>query len=63
MAANQTFVIVGPDRLVYYVGLGVLAAFEVIEWPVALVIAAGHLLADNAHDQVLRGLGGALEEA
>ncbi|MFD2766264.1 hypothetical protein [Micromonospora eburnea] len=52
-----------PDRLAYYAGLGVLAAFQVIEWPLALVITAGHLLADQHLSGVVRGLGQALQSA
>jgi len=52
-----------PDKLAYYAGLGVLAAFQVIEWPLALVITAGHLLADQHLSGVVRGLGEALQSA
>jgi hypothetical protein len=52
-----------PDRVAYFAGLGVLAAIQVIEWPLALVIGAGHLLADQHWSRVLRGLGSAAEEA
>ncbi|MFU8853234.1 hypothetical protein ACNAW0_19915 [Micromonospora sp. SL1-18] len=52
-----------PDKLAYYAGLGVLAALQVIEWPLALVITAGHLLADQHLSGVVRGLGEALESA
>ena len=48
-------------RLPYFVGLAALTAVGVIDWPIALIIAAGHLLADNAHDKKLRELGEALE--
>ena len=34
-----------PQRLAYYAGLGALAAFQVIEWPVALAIGAGTAVA------------------
>ena len=34
-----------PAELAYYAGLGALAAFELIEWPVALVVGAGTALA------------------
>jgi hypothetical protein len=30
------------DHLAFYAGIGVLAALEIVEWPVALVIATGH---------------------
>jgi hypothetical protein len=52
-----------PDQLAYYGGLAALAAIEIIDWPVALVIAAGHLLASNHHDHVAQELGEAIEEA
>jgi hypothetical protein len=37
-----------PERLVYYAGLGALAAFEVVEWPVAVAIAAGTAIAGRS---------------
>jgi hypothetical protein len=51
-----------PDQLAYYGGLAALAAFELIDWPVALVIAAGHVLANNHHNRILEELGEAMEE-
>lgn len=51
-----------PQRLVYFAGLGALAAFGVIDWPVALVIGIGHLLADQHWSGVVQGLGEAIEE-
>jgi hypothetical protein len=52
-----------PEQLAYYGGLAALAAFELIDWPVALVIVAGHILASNHHNQILEELGEAMEEA
>lgn len=52
-----------PEALAYYTGLAALAAFELIDWPVAVVIAAGHLLASNHHNKILEELGEAMEEA
>lgn len=52
-----------PEQLAYYGGLAALAAFELIDWPVALVIAAGHVLATNHHSRVLEEFGEAMEEA
>jgi hypothetical protein len=52
-----------PEQLAYYGGLAALAAFELIDWPVALVIAAGHLLASNHHNRLLEELGEAIEDA
>jgi hypothetical protein len=34
-----------PPRLAYFAGLGLAAAFEVIEWPVAVAIGAGTVIA------------------
>jgi hypothetical protein len=51
-----------PEQLAYYGGLAALAAFELIDWPVALVIAAGHVLASNHHNHLLEELGEALED-
>ena len=51
-----------PEQLAYYGGLAALAALELIDWPVALVIAAGHVLASNHHNQILEELGEAIEE-
>ncbi|MGO9656181.1 hypothetical protein [Mycobacterium sp.] len=51
-----------PEALAYYGALAALAAFELIDWPVAVVIAAGHLLASNHHNRILEELGEAIEE-
>jgi len=51
-----------PEQLAYYGGLAALAALELIDWPVAVVIAAGHLLASNHHNRILEELGEAIEE-
>ena len=51
------------DQLAYMGGILVLAAVGIMEWPVALVITTGHLLAHNRHVQVLRDFGNALEDA
>ena len=52
-----------PEQLAYYGALGALAAFEIIDWPIALVIGAGHALASNHHNKVAEELGEALEDA
>ena len=52
-----------PEQLAYYGGLAALAAFELIDWPVAMVIMAGHLLASNHHNKLLEELGEAIEDA
>jgi hypothetical protein len=51
-----------PEQLAYFGGLAALAALELIDWPVALVIAAGHFLAANHHNKILEELGEAMEE-
>jgi hypothetical protein len=51
-----------PDQLAYYGGLAALAAFELIDWPVAVVIAAGHIMASSHHNRLLEELGEAMEE-
>jgi hypothetical protein len=52
-----------PEQLAYFGGLAALAALELIDWPVAVVIAAGHLLASNHHNKLLEELGEAMEDA
>ncbi|WP_156664516.1 hypothetical protein [Mycobacterium sp. 852002-51057_SCH5723018] len=52
-----------PEQLAYFGGLVALAAFELIDWPVALVIGAGHFLAASHHNRVLEELGEAMEDA
>lgn len=52
-----------PEQLAFYGALGALAAVEIIEWPVALVLAAGHALLQNEHSRVAQELGEALEDA
>ncbi|WP_143675189.1 hypothetical protein [Streptomyces sp. JV178] len=52
-----------PDQLAFLAGVGVLAACEIIEWPVALILAVGHQLAHSHHGRMLREFGEALEEA
>ena len=52
-----------PQTLAWLGGLTALAVLEIVEWPVAVVIGAGHLLAHQTHLQLLRDFGEALEEA
>jgi hypothetical protein len=51
-----------PEELAYYVGLTVLAVAEIIDWPVALVLAAGHALNYSRHSRVANELGDVLDE-
>ena len=50
-------------RLAWYLGLGLMAALEVIEWPVALVIAVGHELTYRARTRALKELAKGIEAA
>jgi hypothetical protein len=52
-----------PDDLAYMGGIVTLAAVGIIEWPIAVVLTTGHLLAHNRHVRFLRDFGEALEEA
>jgi hypothetical protein len=49
--------------LAYIGGVAALTALEVIEWPVGLVLVAGHLLAANSHNKLIQDFGEALQEA
>lgn len=50
-------------HLAWYVGVGTLAVAEIIEWPIAVVLALGKALADNRSSSTLREFGDALDEA
>jgi hypothetical protein len=52
-----------PEQVAYFGALGVLAAIEIIDWPIALAIAAGHVLMQNQHNRVAKEVGEALEDA
>ena len=52
-----------PDQLAYMGGIAALVALEVIEWPVALALCAGHVLASCSHNKVIQDFGRALEAA
>jgi hypothetical protein len=52
-----------PEQLAYYGALLVLAAAEVIDWPIALLLGAGHALAQNQHSRMAQEIGDALSDA
>ncbi|HXB50702.1 MAG TPA: hypothetical protein VNW50_23325 [Streptosporangiaceae bacterium] len=52
-----------PKRLAYYGGLAALAAFGILDWPVAVALGIGHLLAEQHHYTFLEDFGEALSEA
>ncbi|GAA4572614.1 hypothetical protein [Planotetraspora kaengkrachanensis] len=52
-----------PDRLVFYAVLGLLGAMEIVEWPIVLIVGAGHFLAEQHRYPALAELGRAAEAA
>ncbi|WP_082974553.1 hypothetical protein [Mycobacterium sp. E1715] len=52
-----------PDRLAFYGGLAALAAIQILDWPMVLLLGAGQALAESQHSRVVRGFGDALSEA
>ncbi|MHB8512096.1 MAG: hypothetical protein ACYDCC_07920 [Actinomycetota bacterium] len=51
-----------PQHLIWYGAVFTLAALEVIEWPLAVVLALGHALIDHSHTNALKDIGEAIEE-
>ncbi len=51
------------DQLAFLAGVGALAAIEVIEWPIAIVLALGHALASSHRNRLVREFGEAIESA
>jgi hypothetical protein len=54
---------VTPEHLAYFGALGVLAALELIEWPMVAVLVAGNVIATRAHRQVVREIAAGVDEA
>jgi hypothetical protein len=50
-------------ELAYVGGIAGLAALGLLEWPIALVIAGGHILAADRSSKTVRDLGQAMEQA
>jgi hypothetical protein len=50
-------------ELAYVGGIAALAALGLLEWPIALVIAGGHVLAADRSSRTVRDLGEAMTEA
>jgi hypothetical protein len=50
-----------PPRRAWYAGLALLAALELIDWPLAIVIMLGHEIAHRAHSEALRNFAEGLE--
>lgn len=51
------------DQVAFLGGIATLALLSIIEWPVAAVMAVGHILAHNRHHALLRDFGEALDKA
>jgi hypothetical protein len=51
------------EELAFLGGIGALAAVGILEWPLAGVLIAGHLLARSSRNGALKAFGEALEEA
>ena len=50
-------------ELVFVGGIVALSVFGLLEWPIALVMGAGHLLAADRSNRAARELGQVMEEA
>lgn len=61
--AGTTLSLPQADQLAYFAGVGALAWFGLLEWPVAGVLVLGHVLAQTRHNAMLREFGEALEQA
>jgi hypothetical protein len=51
------------EQLAFLGGIATLVVLQIIEWPVAAVLAVGHVLVHNRHHALLRDFGEALDEA
>jgi hypothetical protein len=52
-----------PQHLAWYGGIVAVTALGCLEWPVAVVLAVGHLLAQDHRNRLLHDFGEALEDA
>lgn len=63
-----TLPLVGPvtlpsgPHMAWYAGVATLAVLEIVEWPVAILMATAKALADSRHHRLLSEFGEALEE-
>lgn len=51
------------QQLSYYAAVGTLLALEIIDWPIALLVTAGHALSSQHHNRVIQEFGEELAEA
>jgi hypothetical protein len=49
------------EQLPWIAGVTIAAAFDVIDWPVALLICVGHILAARSRNQAIRELAEGIE--
>jgi len=49
-------------RVAWYAGLGTMVALDVIEWPIAALLAASHFIEHNARRAIVKQLTEGLEE-
>lgn len=63
MPRSISLTLPAPEHLAFYAGVGAMAVFGIMEWPVAAVLLVGHTLANEQHNKILQSLGEALEEA
>jgi hypothetical protein len=50
-------------NLAFFAAVGALTAFGLIEWPVALIVIVGHVLATHGRSGTARGFGEGLAQA
>ncbi|MCW2639354.1 MAG: hypothetical protein JWP76_1660 [Dactylosporangium sp.] len=50
-------------NLAFFAAVGALTAFGLIQWPVALIVIIGHVLATNARSGTARGFGEGMAQA
>lgn len=52
-----------PSRgsIAWYAGISVMAASGLVEWPLAAIIAAGHMIEENTRSQAVSGAAGGVE--
>ncbi len=60
---SVTLTVPPPEQLAFYAGVGAMAVFGIMEWPVLAALVVGHALVNSQHNKVLQSLGEALEEA
>lgn len=60
---NIGLMLPGPEHLAFYAGVGAMALFGIMEWPVVTALVVGHTLVNAQHNKALQSLGEALEDA